>query len=59
MRGAVDSLWLASRSAAGSAPKQCSFLRAATLYSSCSRPAELGEGPMPDVHEVLADARWD
>ena len=21
--------------------------------------AELGEGPMPDLHEVLADARWD
>ena len=21
--------------------------------------AELGEGPMPDLHEVLADAHWD
>ena len=21
--------------------------------------AEQGEGPMPDLHEVLADARWD
>ena len=21
--------------------------------------AELGEGPMPDLHEVLADARWN
>ena len=96
-RGAVDWLWSASRSAVGSAPKQCSSCASSHVTAqrrsppTCSPPlshpgspavvryargggaqrayaatllqlrpaAELGEGPVPEVHAVLADTRWD
>ena len=56
MQPAAVSSWVARWSGMLAVAAQRAY--AATLLE-LPPAAELGEGPMPDLHEVLADARWD
>ena len=56
LRPAAITSWVARWSGLLAVAAQRAY--AATLLE-LPPAAELGEGPMPDLHEVLADARWD
>ena len=56
MQPAAVSSWVARWSGMLAVAAQRAYV--ATLLE-LPPAAELGEGPMPDLHEVLADARWD